>query len=888
MSVGSAESDAARTGSVLRERLTLAATDRLARQLREDANLARSRSGAAVWEAPRIASFSRWLTDTWTASWPDAQLLSSTQELVLWREAIERDEAGAQLLTATAAAREARRADQWVRRYRIALDSAPVWQDEHSAFRRWRQHVVRRMAQNHWLTGADIANEVAVLIAQQAIAVPDAIELAGFVGARPASEQAVLDALAARGTHIEFIEPETRSPRITRLLLPDAEAQWRWVAQDIRERLRARPDDPPRCIVALPDPDGSRELGESVLRVLLAPWVARGEGAQPWRWERGRTLGEQPAVDTLLALLQLRVDDNPPELIGRVLLSASLWSQSERAVTAEADYRLRERGATKIGLARVQSLLSPALAARFAAFTTRLAALPKRSLPSDWALRFRDLLDAMGWPGSEALDTQTYQAVRTARGLFDRLGTLDAQLGRVSASSARDWLSELARGTRFAPRVEHTQPLLLTTLDEAAALSCDVLYVLDATAAQLPTAARPTPFLPSETQQIAGIAEASPQLWLARTQAQVARLLGGCAPEVIVCMPKVDARGAELQPSSLFGAASEWSATEASRAVGACESALSETRSAAEMPDADPVPPVDAAEQAALRPDSALFKAWFESPFFAFCCYRLGIEALPQPPHGLDARVQGQLVHGALEDLWGELRNSRALAAMDAGTLAARIEAALIARAAKLLPVVEYGAATRALELARAQDVIAQWLHHETRRLDPFTVELREVRAEPIVAGLQLRLRLDRVDRIETEFGARWLVVDYKTGRDAKTEGWKAERLKEPQLPLYASHAATAAAGIPQVDGICFGHLRDGHPALVAQTNWRKKLIKDPPGDTRAEWDETLIGWRVAIEDAARGFLAGQAWIDARVTDRSHYAALLALTGTGADEEPEA
>ncbi|MCD6042399.1 MAG: hypothetical protein K0R40_2002, partial [Burkholderiales bacterium] len=63
-----------------RERLTLTATDRLARTLREDANLDRSRSGAPVWEAPRIAGFSRWLIDTWTAGWPDAQLLSGTQE----------------------------------------------------------------------------------------------------------------------------------------------------------------------------------------------------------------------------------------------------------------------------------------------------------------------------------------------------------------------------------------------------------------------------------------------------------------------------------------------------------------------------------------------------------------------------------------------------------------------------------------------------------------------------------------------------------------------------------------------------------------------------------------------------------------------------------------
>lgn len=869
-----------------RERLVLAATERLARDLREDANLERSRSGVAVWEAPRIASFSRWLVETWTASWPDAQLLSSTQELVLWREAVERDEAGAQLLTPSAAAREARRADQLVRRYRIDLDRAPAWQDEHQAFRRWRQPVQRRMAQNHWLTAADLAGEVAGLIAARTIAVPDAIELAGFVAPLSPSDQAVIAALEARGTRIEVSPAPALTPQVTRRVLADQEAQWRWVVQDIRERLRAPAAVPPRIVIALPDPEGPRERAESLLRSLLAPWSVLGEGAQPWRWERGRPLSEQPVVDVLLALVQLGVENNAPEQISRVLLSASLWDEDQRAATAQADYRLRERGLPRIRLGAVQALLPAALAERFASFGRRLAAMPARALPSEWALRFRELCEAVGWPGSEALDSGTYQAVRAARGLLERLGTLDAQLGRVPAASARDWLSELARGTRYAPRVEHAQPVLLTTIEEASALRCDVLYVLDATAGQLPVPTRPTPLLPIDIQHAAGIVEARPETALARTQAQIARLLSACASEVNVCMPSVDARGAELQASRLFGTG-PWEPTAAPREVGVLEAWLSETRSVARLPDADAPPPVDALEQASLRPDSALFKAWFESPFFAFCEYRLGIEPLPQPARGLDARVQGTLTHAVLEDLWGELRDSHTLATMDDEVLADRIAARVQARADQYLPAGDYGAATRTLEIARTCDVVQQWLRHERRRVDAFSVELREVRAEPVVAGLQLRLRLDRVDRVQSPYGDRWMVVDYKTGREADPKGWKAERPLEPQLPLYASHAATAAAGIPQVDGICFAHLKDGHPALVAQTDWRKKLREEPAEDLRADWDERLGQWRISMTLAAQGFLAGQAWVDPRVTTRSHHAALLALAGSSADEDTE-
>ena len=102
--------------------LVLTATERLARELREAHNLQRADAGARVWEAPRVQSWSRWLIDTWTASWPDAQLLGATQELVLWRSAIERDGTHT-LLAPLSAAREARRADQVLRRHPIGHDA---------------------------------------------------------------------------------------------------------------------------------------------------------------------------------------------------------------------------------------------------------------------------------------------------------------------------------------------------------------------------------------------------------------------------------------------------------------------------------------------------------------------------------------------------------------------------------------------------------------------------------------------------------------------------------------------------------------------------------------------------------------------------------------------
>lgn len=868
--------------------LILTASDRLARQLREDHSLSRRREGARVWEAPRIASFSRWLSDTWTSTWPDAQLLSATQELVLWQDAVERDEAGRRLLSPMAAAREARRTDQLLRQHAIDLDRAPAWQEEHQAFRRWRQAVARRMAQSGWITAADLPDAVVDLVGRGAVRVPQRVELRGFPAVLARGERRVIEALAAQGAQVDRPERLQSRGELRHLAFEDDESQFRFVAAELRERLRACADHaapPPRILVALPDPEARRGLIESVFRDLLAPWAARGEGLLPWRWERGTSLADHPWVADLLAILQVAEERNAPALLSRVLLSAALWTPAQLRQTAAADLALRRCGFPRLRLARVGEALSGDLRGRFERLRAVIQDAPRRALPSQWAVQFRLRLQALGWPGAGALDSAAYQATQSAAQLLDRLATLDAQLSRVPESTAREWLGEFARAGSFVPRVEHGQPILIASYEEAAPLQADLVYLLDASAAQWPRPARTTPFVAIETLRAAGVVEALPELALERARELSAALLG-TAPEVCIAHARVDARGGEVRPSPLLGAGVPWTPTTIPSCVGALESALA-AGSVLQAVAADPVPPVDADERAGLRANAGLFKDWFESPFFAFCRFRLGIESLPEPPQGLDARAQGILIHALLAEFWSGVPDRAALLCLPASepmALRARLEPLIEPLLIAHLPEREVGAAIVRLERERVLDLCCQWLQHEAGRVDDFRVEHREVAVEPVVAGLQLRLRLDRIDRVQSPDGARWLVIDYKTGAEAHPRGWNADRLREPQLPLYASHAAVLAAGVPGIDGLCFGHVKDGHPALVALTNWRKLLREPEPGKFEQHWAQRLEAWRAAIEVAARGFLAGEAGLDPRIGDRSHNADLLVLGGRVPDD----
>ena len=67
------------------------------------------------------------------------------------------------------------------------------------------------------------------------------------------------------------------------------------------------------------------------------------------------------------------------------------------------------------------------------------------------------------------------------------------------------------------------------------------------------------------------------------------------------------------------------------------------------------------------------------------------------------------------------------------------------------------------------------------RTRPPFAVVETERELHGQIGGLDLRLRVDRVDRV----GDQLVVIDYKSGAIRKAP-WRGARMEAPQLPLYA------------------------------------------------------------------------------------------------------
>lgn len=868
--------------------VTLTATDALARALRADFSLRQQQSGRAVWHQPAIHSLRQWVQDCWTQSWPSGQLLHSVQELALWQEVIAADRSLMTLLNLPGAARDLRRAEQLALQYGLDPDRLRPETQEQQRFQRWQRKVRALRREHGWLTAGELQAEVGAQLRAGALKAPGQIRLEGFAQAPQPAELALLQTLRDCGSQVEQVAPASPA-QIECLRTPDLPSQFEQVAMRIVALLAPYADHrrpPPRILVIVPQPDAQRDLLESSFRPRLAPWLClpgAGNRAAPWRWEQGQPLSEQPLIALAMAALETEVRDNPLERLSQLLLSHSLWPVELHLAAAGIEYRLRRLQLPRLGLQHLAEAATPtALAERLRAFADVLRQAPARALPSAHAEHWRLRLDALGWPG-EARDSASYQATRAWNQALARLASMDGQLRTISAGVARQWLGELLRGQRFRPRVEYLQPVEIHSLESAAGLPCDYAFLLNATADALPGVAKPTPWLPLSAQRSAGIPGAHPRSHLDATRAQIAAL-GAGAQKLCVYAPRRDERDAEPLPSPLFSGWTDLAAPVSETVFRARSPATAPDH----LPDTDPVPPVRDPVAEGVRGGTRIFKDFVEAPFFAFCHARLGVEPLPEPPPGLDASRQGQIAHAVLHAFWGEVRDSANLRTLTPEDRAQRLARHLDTALAEFMPPADYGRAACALERARLLDVLEQWLQHETTRVEDFTVIAREVSFDTAIGGLPLpRLRMDRVDQVSTAYGPRWLVLDYKTGRKVDTRGWRTEKLTEPQLPLYACQAARAAAGIEQVDGIAFAHLKDGHPALVAQTSWRKNLREiEGAFDDAADWQGQLAAWQGELERMAQDFLAGAAGlIPSAQLERGFNAPLLWLLRAAPDAQ---
>jgi ATP-dependent helicase/DNAse subunit B len=269
----------------------------------------------------------------------------------------------------------------------------------------------------------------------------------------------------------------------------------------------------------------------------------------------------------------------------------------------------------------------------------------------------------------------------------------------------------------------------------------------------------------------------------------------------------------------------------------------------------------------AITGGSRLLKNQALCPFKAWTDHRLKLKEPAELVVGLSAAERGALVHQALYYLWGLIEDSETLAKAPPKRREAWIKEAVSGGLRALEADAEQsgvslraraGAACLDLEQARLAALMVEWLDTEAQRSVPFEVASREVKASIELAGLTLNLRLDRVDTLSD---GRKLVIDYKTGV-VQRKALLAERLKEPQLPLYTlldqniqgiAYGRVVAGGDSDFtwlgEGLGLKKSSRGADDLASQT----RDLVEPVSD----WHALRQLWYERLEGLAEEFMAG-------------------------------
>jgi len=855
------------------------ATPRQARALSVAFGRAAQRGGRAVWPTPRITPYGAWLEREARAFDHRPQLLAEYAALRLWQLIVEQSPAGALLVSVEATAAEAARAWALAHDWQLPIAGLAPATPEEGAFRDWALEFERQTAARDALDAARLPAWLAARIGSGAGR--PAVGFHGFRALTP-SRARLGEALGRAGGAVAELALAAGPARLARLEAGSPEAECEAIAAWLAARLGA--DPAARLIVILPDLARRAAPLRRLLDDRLAPeLLAPGAGdARPYQLATRAPLAEHAVAATALGVLALARPTIGVLELGRLLRAPYLpATAAESAQRARLDAELRrapEPALATDGLAvrlRAGRCPEPAFAALVEAVRAPLARRGRHGA-ADWAEAMQRALRAAGWPKGRVLAPSEYQAATAVTEALAALGRLDPILPALTLGGALAELGALLAATPLQPEVADAPVLVLDRLEDPA-LPCDGLWVAGLAADRFPATAQPTPFLPLGLQRARGLPGASPAAALEEARAALAgwrRSTGELVLSVALADGDTTRRVSPLVP-----------------AAPAVEALAPATARAAEIRAARRVEPW---HEAGLPPWPAgvrvgggvkVLELMAQCPFRAAEELRLDARALESPAIGLPRWLRGQLAHGALALLWGELRSQAALAALDAAGRAAAVRAA-VERA--------FAAERPRLPAARLVALERDWLERAIGRLlgaelgrEPFEVVEREQAHRLAPAGLPLEVRVDRVDRLAD--GAT-VLIDYKTGRGGQRR-WTGARPDPVQLPVYATlrepaPIAVAIARLPLV-GRSFAGLaaRDGVLPEV------RSLASARGAELRGlDWEALVAGWRVAVEGLAAGFAAGDARVDpaAGACERCPLATLcrVAAPALAADEPP--
>ncbi|MDP3608369.1 MAG: PD-(D/E)XK nuclease family protein [Methylophilus sp.] len=775
--------------------LTLCSTARLARKLYQAQIQQFIQSGALQWQAPQVQTLQQWLQSYTSfamlagevpATYFTPNVLDSFTESMFWQQAIESclaKHAYAALFDVPSLAKAAIAANQMLINWQIADADiqAHFTNAETQQFLRWRNAFFKLCEQHQTVTPAWRLQQQIDAVALSTYPIPKHITLAGFDRVTPL-EQKLIHILQAKGVQIERHQIAVANPKVVQAGFLDLHAECRAAVAWAKQQLAQNPN----AQLAIISP-----VQSNVRRVLsdLLDDTFHTEALLPNLYETpriydfsvGLMLNEQAMCRTSLRLLRLcssRIATSQADL--SALLLDVYWSAlHEHDARCIADARMRKQLIRTLSLPQLLALTrdNAALTQLNLHLNYMLAAQSEWTasrLPSAWSQAFTTLLAQVNWSQTHPLSSHEYQAKQAWDKLLLAFAALDKLTGNITAQDAVQKLQQLARNHMFMPEATGDVHIQLLGMLENLEQPIDGIWVMGTNDHLWPPATDLNPLLPATLQRQLQTPGATPDAQAAFAQNIHTRLCNS-AKEVLFSWSHQDG-DRELRVSPLLAniPSTSWDVLAPSLAE-----TLAQPQSL-KMLDDSMAPPYLASEN--LKGGSQLIAAQAVCPAWAYYQYRLGAKALEEPSNGLDSMTRGNLVHAVLQYFWLACKDATTLKQLDDSALNHMVHQAI----EQALVPLKHDLPDQLIKLEhhRLNLLIHSWLSLEKQR-DDFRVDACEAQYAIQIAGLDIVCRIDRIDALED---GSLVIIDYKTGAsDPKMSSWTDARIKEPQLPLYAS-----------------------------------------------------------------------------------------------------
>jgi probable DNA repair protein len=841
--------------------LLVTASERAARSLMSAFNRARRSEGLSAWQTPNIRDWKTFALNSWNEHSFDGRIvLNPLQEQSLWAGIVA---ASAPEAAPVAGARD-RLAALAVEAHGLLCSYAPqllnkkarsAWDQDAGAFSEWLAQFDATCRAGGMISPARLPLELTQALNHDPSERPP-LMLAGFDRILP-TQQALF---GAWGVSTQ-ISPAHPAQQIEFHEAPDPVSELAACAIWCRLELAANPHA--RLLVVTQDAPNRR--GE-IERAFLRHLSISSSAAAVFEFSLGVPLGQIALARGAALLLRWFSEPIEEHELDWILSTGQIAASPQESLALTAFVRaLRHKNLqrTRWKLAeflrqRPGAELPTAWVARVTQAQRRLQEFARRpQSPLASAELVPQLLELAGWPGGRPLSSAEFQAHRRWQQIVDDCASLGFDGRSIEWKEFLSALDRTISQTLFAPE-SLDSPILIAGPAESAGLTADAIWFLGVTEQAWPAGGATHPLLPVAVQRATEMPHSSPRLdWeLAST---VTRRLLASAATVHFSFAR-QSEGVESRPSRLI-----------EQLAGAPAPLPPELASPAALPvftvpfhDSSrvPFPPGEA------QGGASTLTAQSQCAFKAFATARLGAETWDPAETGLTAKERGQLLHEVLHSVWaGPPRGIRSHAELVALTdIRAWVadQVRLVIQTA--MPVrAHQSMAPRylALEQSRLINLVTEWLEFERTRV-PFVVLDTEQKTGISVAGLPLRLRLDRIDRLIDD---SLLVIDYKSGSPTPSS-WELPRPDDVQLPIYSNFALDR--GPNEVGGLVFakvragemeftGKIRNAKATLRGKISGNSNLVKKPLTS------EQLSEWKLYIENLALAFLAGHSDVDPRL-----------------------